>query len=513
MRENAFTARGSRVWAALFVVGMMAASGCGGSTEPLIEPPPPPPPLEELRLEALTPTSLTGVVGLSVDPVPRVRVTNVNGIPKSGITVNFETTGGGRLFRSTGQTDGNGVTSVWTWTLGNVAGVQTLTARADAMTAVTFTATAEHGPIAAITAISGNYQSAQAGDALAVPLRVRVADQFDNPVGGASLKFSVITGGGEIAGDVAETDSLGMATSGTWTLGAYLGPQHVRVHSWPVHVIFTALGCGIDCEQPELLYVRDGKVFSTTLLGSARRLTSDDNAFDAAPVWSPDGRRIAFVRFSGAGIAVGDVYVMDADGSNVARVAVGFGSPAWSPDGRRLAMTGSNNNDCYYQCEVYTLVVDDPRATPVFVASSAAQPAWSPDGTKIAFVSLSGNDGYHALYVMKADGSEVTPITSRTWEDIDHPTWSPDGTHIAFSSCGMACVITIVDVTGQGMSEPVLKLWNVTGLGPTWSPDGRWIAFTHDVAGQSVAYISVDGGYPIPLVQAGSNPAWRPSRR
>ena len=57
-----------------------------------------------------------------------------------------------------------------------------------------------------------------------------------------------------------------------------------------------------------------------------------------SPVWSPDGRRIAFVsRRDGKAL-----YVMNADGSGlriVARVER-LATPAWSPDGRRIAFEG-----------------------------------------------------------------------------------------------------------------------------------------------------------------------------
>ena len=61
-----------------------------------------------------------------------------------------------------------------------------------------------------------------------------------------------------------------------------------------------------------------------------RRLTSDPG-FDRAPVWSPDGRKIAFVSFRDGN---GEVYVMTADGSgqrNLTRSPRNEGPPAWSP--------------------------------------------------------------------------------------------------------------------------------------------------------------------------------------
>lgn len=67
---------------------------------------------------------------------------------------------------------------------------------------------------------------------------------------------------------------------------------------------------------------------------------------DRAPVWSPDGKRIAFLRFAG-----GDhdryerLFTMNADGSAVApaftrggpQTPASYGSVSWSPDSSRLA--------------------------------------------------------------------------------------------------------------------------------------------------------------------------------
>jgi hypothetical protein len=90
-----------------------------------------------------------------------------------------------------------------------------------------------------------------------------------------------------------------------------------------------------------------------------------------APAWSPDGRTIAF--------GSGDMYLMNADGSEIRRFLSGgtsIGSPDWSPDGRNIAF---DDRDCWNfgPCprgivigtidERYSIVIDD-----------ASEPAWRP---------------------------------------------------------------------------------------------------------------------------------------
>ena len=75
-----------------------------------------------------------------------------------------------------------------------------------------------------------------------------------------------------------------------------------------------------------------------SLLGRLQRISGHPIRLTASakpisdPQWSPDGRRLAYVRDD-------EIWVMEADGSRVTRVvgAPGGNQPRWSPDGHRLA--------------------------------------------------------------------------------------------------------------------------------------------------------------------------------
>jgi TolB protein len=124
-------------------------------------------------------------------------------------------------------------------------------------------------------------------------------------------------------------------------------------------------------------------------------------------VWSPDGRKIAFVRSN----TRHGVYVINADGSGVRNLTpkprgAAYAAPAWSPDGRKIAFAGERDGNS----EIYLMNADGSgqRSLTSDLAYDG-DPAWSPDGRKITFVS--NRDGRYAVYVMNADGSGQRSLT------------------------------------------------------------------------------------------------------
>lgn len=229
------------------------------------------------------------------------------------------------------------------------------------------------------------------------------------------------------------------------------------------------------------------------------------------PVWSPDGRRIAFARHFLGSSNNSDIYLMDADGSNTVRRTIGtdFWSAAWSPDGRKLAIS----DEGVYYAEIHLVSADNGGLPPSLLATDARSPAWSPDGKQIAYVRTSGDDGYHQVYVMNADGTGARPLTQNDGGGIYGLAWSPDGQRIAYSKCLEGrCDLYVMEPDAGG--GPLTSAGNVQGA--AWSPDGKWIAVTlshYDAGGEwqpSVAYVPAEGGIPRVVVAGGFNPSWRP---
>ena len=190
--------------------------------------------------------------------------------------------------------------------------------------------------------------------------------------------------------------------------------------------------------------------------------------------WSPDGRKLAFL-YSSCGQFCFNLYVVNSDGSGLRNLtsklgAGGYGpgaglasDPVWSPDGRKIAFVRLSK-----RLGVYVVNADGSgmrNLTPKPVGTYAS-PAWSPDGRKIAFVSL--RDDNSEVYVMNANGSGQRSLTRNPAFD-DDPAWSPDGRLIAFRSTRDGNTdIYIMNADGSGQRNLTRSPANESSA--SWSP-------------------------------------------
>lgn len=232
---------------------------------------------------------------------------------------------------------------------------------------------------------------------------------------------------------------------------------------------------------------------------------TDHPASDLNPVWSPDGRQIAFESNRGGPT---DVYVMMADGSNVknvSRIERRAVEPSWSPDATSIVFQG----ETVVAVDIYRVKLNDlskqnltrGEGTNIF-------PRYSPVGTSIAF--LSDRHGAFGLYVMDEEGNGQRKLASIAGFDATFTLkWSPDGSKILYSSSAPNMRdVFIVDVfTGR-----IQNLTNhpADDFGADWSYDGREIVFQSNREGISRLYkINADG---TGLLRIGTgNDEWFPS--
>jgi len=252
--------------------------------------------------------------------------------------------------------------------------------------------------------------------------------------------------------------------------------------------------------------------------GSGQRRLTRDARNAATPAWSPDGRKIAFEGGLNAMSVCCGVYVVNADGSGQRRLARNGRAPTWSPDGRTIAF--------FSDSKIYLMNADGSEHRRLTKPLGKLALAWSPDGRKLAFLNDGGSCQFcFNLYVVGSDGSGLRNLTSKLAAGhmgdpgpASDPAWSPDGQTLAFVrlNAGPGESIYVVKADGSGLRNLTPKPVGAH-TAPAWSPDGRKLAFVSDRDGNSEVYVmNANGSGQRNLTRNpayDADPAWSPDGR
>jgi TolB protein len=268
--------------------------------------------------------------------------------------------------------------------------------------------------------------------------------------------------------------------------------------------------------------------------GGRRRITpSPPRGTDAigneSADWSPNGERIVFTatgREVREDVRDLEIHTIDPAGGHHRRLTrnrVAESGPVWSPDGRRIAFARSRGEGPDERSRIYVMRRDGEQVKRLSKGRDDFQPAWSPDGKRIAFARVT--DGAVAVFVMNADGSGAT----RLIDDAYEPAWSPDGASIAFTSvrdrfgetcfheCSPATELYVADASGANVRR--LTTLEADDSSPAWTSDGK-LLFVSDRANPDAHHYDIyamnaDGTCPTRLTKNGEvwddSPDWNPA--
>jgi Tol biopolymer transport system component len=229
----------------------------------------------------------------------------------------------------------------------------------------------------------------------------------------------------------------------------------------------------------------DGKMLALTLRlpdpdiwlydierGSLRRMSFAAGA-DELPVWSPDGKRIAY-----ASNGRQQAFVIPVDGSGQEQPLMKndshFHLQSWSPDGKLIAFEKLGTSGQY---EIWILPLEGDRKPYPYLVSQfrVNQPAFSVDGQWLAYTS--NESGRAEVYAQRFPGpGEKVQVST---DGGSNPEWSRDGKQLVFENAGTLWETEVlVSPFRVGKSRVLFQgdIWNdAAGPNYTLAPGGRRI--------------------------------------
>jgi TolB protein len=260
---------------------------------------------------------------------------------------------------------------------------------------------------------------------------------------------------------------------------------------------------------------RTWQIFAMNADGTNRQQWTQSGADDITPVWSPDGRRIAFVSQRDGNR---EIYVMNTDGSglvNITQNRADDWTPAWSPDGQQIAFASIRQGNW----EIFIVNADGSGLRQITNdGAGSMSPVWSPDGQTMAYTSK--RDGNWEIYTMPAPNVQGGAtggrrrLTFSEGNDLS-PIFSPQGDRIAFESNREGNVEIYIMNTDGSDQRNLTSLPYADDHGPVWSPDGRQLLFYSNREGNWDLFVMTDTGENVINLTHTPDldeqaPAWRP---
>lgn len=307
-----------------------------------------------------------------------------------------------------------------------------------------------------------------------------------------------------------------------------------------------------------LLYTQSGRDFSVNTLyqvpalgGTPKKVIED---VDSMPTFSPDGKRLAFMRHvTNGGMDI--IFTANADGSDIQQLLTTketdfdfFSTPAWAPQGEKIIISAGNsiggvNNFCY--------LVEISTADRRFQKFSERKwwkindLVWLRDGSGFLITGAEKEASASQIWKISYPAGDIAPVTNdlnnyfnlavtadastaiAVKSDVVSSIWNfspaskspvqilpdsanyqgnsgiaptPDGRLVYTRRDGKNMNLWIADADGKNSRQ--LTAENADDFAPTVSPDGKYIVFISTRSGTARLWrIDIDGKNPLRLTE------------
>jgi Tol biopolymer transport system component len=259
------------------------------------------------------------------------------------------------------------------------------------------------------------------------------------------------------------------------------------------------------------------------------------------PDWSPDGTRLVFTTRGGETEPLYEYELA----TNTSRQlfacenpCLGDDEPVYSPDGRSVAFvraltpfvtSEAGGEEVPSDCGLWVGDLSSGLVTQITSnvdppCDREYNPHWSPDGSRLTYWRDPYENGQPtgtSVFVINADGTNEQQLSDPAMF-AGSPDWSPDGKWIVFSTyplnefqCCQVSNLYRMHPDGSGVEQLTdYADEDLRATQPRYTPDGRWIVFTAVTpSSRSLWVIPAEGGEPIVLASGGiyTHGTWQPT--
>jgi len=153
------------------------------------------------------------------------------------------------------------------------------------------------------------------------------------------------------------------------------------------------------------------RIYIASADGSHARVINSSDQVQVEPAMNPKNPNL--IAFTSGRSGTPQIYTMNADGTDIARVTSGIGeayNPAWQPDGAHIAFAWTQGYEPGHLNIFIINPVDKSYLQLTRDQGKNEHPSWAPDGVHIAFSST--RSGHDQVWTMLADGSGLKQLTT-----------------------------------------------------------------------------------------------------